>query len=245
MLEQVVDSHRQIVVRIHQASRGHDTVTVVIRIVGEGQIELIAQRQQTRHRTLGGAVHADRAIFIQVHKAERLIDLIVNDGQIQLVVLADAFPVFDTRTAQRIDAQFQARLLNSRHIDDIRQPFNKWLYQVLLFHVAGSQRGVERNTLHTLQTGGQQFISAVLHHFSHVGISRAAVWRVVLDTAIFRRVVRRGDDDTIRQRAAFFVMHQNRVGNRRRRGETVVFLNDHINTVRRQHFQHGNEGRFG
>ena len=235
MLEQVVDSHRQIVVRIHQASRGHDTVTVVIRIVGEGQIELIAQRQQTRHRTLGGAVHADRAIFIQVHKAERLIDLIVNDGQIQLVMLADAFPVFDTRTAQRVD----------RHIDDIRQPFNKRLYQVLLFHVAGSQRGVERNTLHALQTGGQQFIRAVLHHFSHVGIGRAAVWRVVLNTAIFRRVVRRGDNDTIRQRAAFFVMHQNRVGNRRRRGETVVFLNDHINTVRRQHFQHGNEGRFG
>jgi phosphoglucomutase len=30
---------------------------------------------------------------------------------------------------------------------------------------------------------------------------------------------------------AFFVMHQNRVGDRRRRGEAVVFLNDNVNAV--------------
>ncbi len=32
------------------------------------------QRQQTRHRTFGGAIHTDRAIFIKVHKAEGLIN---------------------------------------------------------------------------------------------------------------------------------------------------------------------------
>ena len=43
MLEQVVDGYRQIVVRVHQALRRDDAVTVVIRIVGERQIEFVAQ----------------------------------------------------------------------------------------------------------------------------------------------------------------------------------------------------------
>ena len=77
-------------------------MTVVIRVVRKRQIEFITQRQQARHRALGGAVHADRAVFVQVHKAEGLIDVIVHDGQIQLVVLGNTFPVFNTGAAQRI-----------------------------------------------------------------------------------------------------------------------------------------------
>lgn len=84
MLEQVIDRHRQVVVRIHQTCRSDDTVTVIIRVVSKRQIELITQCQQARHRTLGGAVHTDRTVFIEVHKAEGLIDLIVNDGQVEL-----------------------------------------------------------------------------------------------------------------------------------------------------------------
>ncbi len=53
-------------------------MTVVVRVVGEGQVKLVTQRQQTRHRTFGGAIHTDRAVFIKVHKAEGLINLIVN-----------------------------------------------------------------------------------------------------------------------------------------------------------------------
>ncbi|MNI43152.1 hypothetical protein D3C73_974730 [compost metagenome] len=50
MLEQVVDGHRQIMVRVHQALRRNNAVAVVIRVVGERQIELVTQRQQTTHR---------------------------------------------------------------------------------------------------------------------------------------------------------------------------------------------------
>ena len=189
MLEQVVNRHRQVVVRIHQPGRGDNPVTVVIRVIGKCQIELIAQRQQARHRTFRGAVHADGAVFIEVHKAEGLVHLVVHNGQIELVVLANALPVFDTGPAQRIDAQRQARFLDRRHVDDVRQAFNERLHQILLFDVAGSQRRVQRNAFHTLQASGQQFVGTVFHHFGDVGISRTAVWRVVLDTAIFRRVV--------------------------------------------------------
>ena len=124
-----------------------------------------------------------------MHKAEGLVNLIVHNGQIELVVFANTFPVFDTGPAQRIDTQRQARFLDRRHVDDVRQPFNERLHQILFFNVTRSQRRVQRNAFHALQAGGQQFVGAVLHHFGDVGISRAAVWRVVLDTTIFRRVV--------------------------------------------------------
>ena len=91
----------------------------------------------------------------------------------------------------------------------------------------------------------QQRVGAVFYHFGDVGISRAAVWRVVLDTTIFRRVVGRGDHNAVRQRTTFFVVHQNSVGDRRRWGEAVVFLHDHVDAVGRQHFQHRNKRRFG
>ena len=245
MLEQVVNRHRQIVVRVHQPGRRDDTVTVVIRVIREGQVKFVAQRQQARHRALGGAVHADCAVFIEVHKAEGLIDVVVNDGQVEIVMLSDTLPVFDTGAAQRIDAQRQSGFLDRRHIDDIRQPFNKRLHQILFFNVAGGQRRIKRNTLDALQTGSEQFIGAIFDNLGHVGIRRAAVWRIVLDTTVFRRVVGRRDHNTVSQRTALFVMHQNRIGNRRRRGEAVFFLNDDVDAVCRQHFQYGNESRFG
>jgi hypothetical protein len=42
-----------------------------------------------------------------VHKAEGLIDVIVDDGQIELVVPGDTLPVFDTGPAQRIDPELR------------------------------------------------------------------------------------------------------------------------------------------
>ncbi len=180
-----------------------------------------------------------------MHKAEGLIDVIVDDSQVELVVPGNTFPVFDTGPAQRIDPELEAGFLNCRHVDDIRQPFDKRLHQILLFDMTGCQCRVEGEAPDALQTRGQQFVSAILDHFGDVGIRRAAVRRVVLDTAIFRRVMRRRNHDAVRQRTAFFVVHQDGIGNGRRRGKTVVFLHDNINAVGCQHFQNRNKGRFG
>ena len=155
VLEEIIDCNSQVVVRVHQPGRGDDTVTVVVRVVGKRQIELVAQRQQASHCAFGGAVHTDRAVFVQVHKAEGLIDVIVHDGQIQLVVLGNALPVFNTGAAKRIHAQLQTGFLNSGHIDNIRQPFHERLHQILLFHVAGGHGFIQRDTLHAVQTVSQ------------------------------------------------------------------------------------------
>ena len=137
--------------------------------------------------------------------------MIVNDGQIQLVMLCNAFPVFNTGAAQRIHTQLQAGFLNRRHIDDIRQPFHKRLNQILLFHVAGGHRLIKRNTFNAFQTVGQQRVCTIFHHFGDVSVSRAAVRRVVFDTTVFRRVVGWRNDDTVSLRATFFVVHKDRV----------------------------------
>ena len=244
MLEQVVDRHRQIVVRIHQPCRGDDTVTVVVWVIGKGQIELVAQRQQPRHRTLGGAVHADCTIFVEMHKAESLINVIVNDSQVQVVVLSNTLPVFDTGTAQRIDTQRQTRFLDRRHVYDVSQSFNKRLNQILLFHMTRCQRSVQRHTLHALQTGRQQRVGSVFHHFGDIGVCRTTVWRVVFNAAIFRRVVGRRDHNAVSQRAAFFVVDQDSVRYSRGWRKAVIFLHDDVNAVRRQHFQYRDKSRF-
>ena len=80
--------------------------------------------------------------------------MIVHDGQIQLVVLCNALPVFNTGAAQRIHAQLQTGFLDGRHIDDIRQPFHERLNQILLFHVTGRHGGIQRDTFNAFQIVG-------------------------------------------------------------------------------------------
>ncbi|MNC27204.1 hypothetical protein D3C75_753690 [compost metagenome] len=244
MLEQVVNRNCKIMVRIHQTSRRDDTVAVVIRVVGERQIEFVTQRQQTRHCAFGGAIHADSAIFIQMHKAEGLIDMIVNNRQIQIVVFRYALPVFDTGTAERINTQFQTRFLDGGHINDVHQPFDKRLHQILFLYVTACPGFIQRDAFYIFQTRGQQCVGAIFNHFGDVGISRTTIWRIVFDTTIFRRVVRRRDDDTIGLCATVFVMRQNSVRDGRRWRVAICLLHNDIHTVCSQHFEHGDKRRF-
>ncbi len=245
MLEQVVDRHCQVVVRVHQPCRGNDAVTVIVWIVSKGQIELVAQRQQASHRTLGGAVHTDRAIFVEVHKAEGLIDLIVNDGQIQLVEFGNAFPVLDTGAAQRIDAQLQPGFLDRGHVDDLGQPFDKRLNQIFLGHAARGHGFVKRHALNPFQARRQQSVGTIFDDPGHIGVGWPPVRRVIFDAAIFRRVVRRGNDDAVSLRAALLVVLEDSIRYRRRWRIAVVLLHDDIDAVGSQHFQHGDKRRLG
>ncbi|CRZ49237.1 Uncharacterised protein [Vibrio cholerae] len=64
MTVQIINAHREEVIRIHQAFRGHNAVTVVVRIVTKSQVVFIFQGQQTRHGIWRRAIHTDHAIFI-------------------------------------------------------------------------------------------------------------------------------------------------------------------------------------
>ena len=84
----------------------------------------------------------------------------------------------------------------------------------------------------------QQLVRTVLDPAGHAGIGRTAVRRVVLESAIFRRVVRRRDDDSIRRPIARpLIPREDRAGDDRRRREAVVLLDDRLHAIRGEHFE--------
>ena len=77
-------------------------------------------------------------------------------------------------------------------------------------------------------------------HSRNVGIGRAAVGWVVFEAAIFGRIMRRRYDDAIGQVvSAAAVVNQNGVRDDRRRSDPVVWLDDGLDAVGRQHLKRG------
>ncbi len=91
----------------------------------------------------------------------------------------------------------------------------------------------------------QKFIGAALNPLGGVGIRRAAVGRIVLEAAVFRGVVRGGDDDAVTKalRAAR-VPGEDGVRNDRGGGVAAALLDDRGHAVGGQHFQRGAVGGF-
>ncbi|MNG85519.1 hypothetical protein D3C79_442790 [compost metagenome] len=181
--------------------------------------------------------------MVQVHKAEGLIDGVVDQRQIQLIVLGNALPVGNTGAAKRINAQFQAGTLNGGHINHVHQPFHIRLHQILRVQMTAVPGFVQRLALNAFQLLRQQFVGAFFNHRGQVGVGRAAVGRVILDAAVFRRVMRRGNDDAVGLCPTVAVVAQNSMRYRRGWRKAVIFLHDHIYAVGGQDFQHGNKGR--
>ena len=110
MLEQIGDRSRKKMVRIHQPARArHDTVAVGVGVVGKGDVESVAHRNQARHRERRGTIHADFSIPVRRHEPERRIDGVVHNCRIDSVMLDQRLPVMNGGAAERIDPDFHAR----------------------------------------------------------------------------------------------------------------------------------------
>ena len=81
--KQIIDRDRKIMIRIHQphAAR-HDAVAVVIGVAGKGHVESSFKPDQRSHRIRRRTVHADLAIPIDAHEAERRVDFRIDDFEI-------------------------------------------------------------------------------------------------------------------------------------------------------------------
>ena len=116
---QVVDGHREIVIRREQSrAPGDDPVPVVVGVARESDVEAILHSDQRLHRIGRGWVHADATVPIDGHEPERRIDLVVDDVEVQAVALGDRCPVVHAGAAERIDAHADARAAEHVHVDD-------------------------------------------------------------------------------------------------------------------------------
>ena len=102
---QVVDGHRQVVVRVEQPGvRRDDAVPVGVGVVAGRDRELGGPADQRGHRVPGRAVHPDLAVPVQRHEPERGVHRRVDHGQVQPVPVGDLAPVGDAGPAERVGA---------------------------------------------------------------------------------------------------------------------------------------------
>lgn len=120
----------------------------------------------------------------------------------------------------------------------------------MLNHEGALESIAKRHPFHPGQTGFQNGVGPVFHPLGDLTLGGATVGGVVLEAAIFRRIVGRGDHHTVRQghwlAGPFLarVVAQDGVRDDRRRREAHTSLNASLDAVGRQHFHRTGKGGF-
>ncbi len=211
---------------------------VRVRIVSEGDLILIFESDEPSHRIRAGAVHADLAVMIDRHEREGRIDCGIHHADVQFVNGVDRLPVRSGSATQRIDAELQSGAANCVHVHDIPQVLNVRDDEIFLVCGPGPYGERVRHSLHAGVSTSQQLVRPVLDPSRHPGIGRAAIRRAVLEASVLRRIVRRGDHDTIGEVIfASAIVDQDGARNHRRRRHAVLPLDDGLHSVARQDFK--------
>ncbi len=238
------DGGRQIGVGVHQAAGGaDDPMAVGVGVVGEGDVEPVVHGDQAGHGVGRRAVHADLAVPVDRHEAEGRVDGVIDHRRSNPIALDDRLPVVDSGAAQGIDADANARSLDRLHVHHLGEVGHIGSDVVIGLdagRLAGAFIGQAKDAD---QAGGQEIVGRVLDPAGDVDIGRAAIGRIVFEAALVRRVVRRADDDTVRQAAtATAVIGQDGVGDHRRGRITALVIDPGVDVVGGQHLDGAGEG---
>ena len=223
-----------------------DAVPVRVRVVAERDVEAVLEFDQAGHRIGTGAVHADLAIVIEGHEPEGGVELRIHHRDVQAELLPHRSPIARRRAAEGIDPDLQARRANGFHVNRAGQIPDIGGHEVGLVGRRGLAGYGVRGSFHLLVGAAQERVGPILNPPGHVGIGRTAVRRVVLEAAVLRWIMRRGDDDPVclvLVRPA--VADQDRVGDDRGRRDAVVALDEDVHAIGREHFQGRALGRWG
>ena len=253
MREEVFDRNSQVVVRVHQTVGRHDSVTVRVSVIsGRNIVRSVSvfvrshRITQRGHRIGRGAVHTDLSIPVQGHERPCGVNLGVHNGQLQAVALGNRSPVVHRCSAQRIGANAHAGLANRINIDDLVKLINVVGQVVEAVDTGVIQQVRAQNAIDAAPTLFKDFVGALGDPRGRIRVRGTAVRRVVLESAVTRRVVAGGDDDTVGQslprRAQVLgctICTENRNRNRGGRGERSACVDADINLVGGQDFQSG------
>jgi hypothetical protein len=151
-----------------------------------------------------------------------------------------------SRAAERVDGELEAGGADCLHVDDIAQVVDVGQDEIFLVRRFSIECSGEAHSLHPGIAVPQKFVGPVLDPLGHVSISRTTVRRVVLETAVLGRVVRRGDDNAVREMlGARAVVDEDRARDDRGRCKSAVTLDDCLHPIGRQNFERCALGRPG
>ena len=89
-------------------------------------------------------------------------------------------------------------------------------------------------------------VGGALDSRGDVGIGRPAIGRIVFETAVLRRIMRRRHHDAVGKAGlAALVVGQDGVGDHRRRRIAVMRVDHHLDAVGREHFERARQRRLG
>src|SRR6266478_2170371 len=147
--------------------------------------------------------------MIHCHERESRIDVRIHDGDIEFVNGVDRLPIANGRATERVDTELESCAANRLHVHDVSQVIDVRRNEVMLMCCPRVNCRGEWDALYVRVSRAQQRVCALLNPIRHVAICRSAVRWVVLESAVLRRVMRRGDDDAVSEPiGAAAVMHE-------------------------------------
>ena len=162
---------------------------VKVGVVAEGDVVIVLQANQTSHRLGRGAVHANAPVMVQPHEPEGRVRMGVMDGDVQPVALRDRPPVAQAGATQGVGAEADAGGADDLEINDLLQVGHIGADVVMLPDLRTGQRRRQGQPPHRAVPVPQQAVGAFRNPLCHVRVRRPAMRRVVLDAAVFGRIV--------------------------------------------------------
>ena len=152
--------------------------------------------------------------------------------------LGDVAVVGHGRPAHRVGAELQARVAHRIEVEHVGQVPGVRVEEVVGAGAVLRQGGLQGDPSDAGHAVGDDLVGAVLDPAGGLAAGRPAVRRVVLEPAIGRRVVRRGDHDAVREAVgAPPVVGQDRVAQGRGGRVPVPAVDADLHVVGRQHLE--------
>ena len=131
---------------------------VMVGVASDGNIKFILERNQRLHRVLRGRIHTDPAIPIECHEAERGVDQIIDQREIEPIAFGDRPPVMYSGATQRIDANADPGGADCLHVDNVRKIFDVLLQKVMPVGAGGRQSFLQREALDAIELRSQKIV---------------------------------------------------------------------------------------
>src|SRR5260370_19370845 len=173
------------------------SVPIGIGVARKGHVESLLEADHTCHRIDRRRVRPDLAVPIDCHEAERRIDDVVHNLQIESVTVANGIPVSHARTAQRIHTDANFTLADYLKIDHRGKIIHIGIEVLIRTYRRSASSTFKWYSRHPAQAGCDKGVRLLLYPFGDLSVCWSTVRRIVFEASESRRVFWPCDDDTV------------------------------------------------